>query len=355
MLLKDLHISNFKNLRSTSIEVEPGINVVLGENGSGKTSILEAIYFSARAKSFVVHEQRKLISYGKSSLEISAAYRGELDLNITASSTGKLRTISINGSKISSLSTLSQYIVVRPFYFQMMDLVGNGPDVRRGVMDWGLFHVEHVYAELRKRFESCRSNLNACLKIKDLRQMDMWIDQYVELSQEISRNRKNYIETLAENVRQFSQNFKFLDKLQITYRKGWSSESNLKNELKANIGSYLKRGFVSVGPHRDDFLLELPSGCCRDVLSRGQRKMLVLCIELAAEQITRTRRGAKGIFLVDDYGAELDGTNRQILLQMLMESGSQCFVTTAIDQLSAKDKSLVSTMFHVEHGSLKKM
>jgi DNA replication and repair protein RecF len=349
MAFQTLRISNLRNITQLEIAPAEGINLIYGKNGSGKTSLLESIFMLGRGRSFRSSRAAPLICTGKKSLEIY----GEYYANDTLNKIGIRKTLSdteihLNGENIHRLSELAVTVPLQILTPQSYQLLDRGPEYRRKFIEWGVFHVEHQYSELLKRFLRAMNQRNAALK-SNQKIARAWDKEVADCGELINSKRERYfgqLKNLLENeLKCFMPDLEF----EIVWRRGWKIGMTLSDSLTQNFERDCERKFTGSGPQRADIEIRINKIPVSQYASRGQQKLLVAALCIAQLKLSRQLTDRKSVLLVDDLAAELDSYNREMLFSRFKESGSQVFLTSTDPQLLS---GMVDSMFHVEHGSL---
>lgn len=360
MRLEQLKGIDFRNL--SSFEVGPGssINVIFGQNGSGKTSLLESIYILGFGRSFRPGGFRSIVKDGASSFTVFASGRHpdstqSEKLGLYRDLKGEQR-IKINGVSTPRLSDLARHVPVQLFTPESVELITGSPSLRRQFLDWGVFHVEHSFFRLWSNYNKVLKHRNRLLKdsrgqrAKDDR---YWTQQLATLGEEINNLRLSYLDKLRKYINEMSTTFLPNVTLDISLRSGWDSRKALAESLEEALPSDLKYGHTSSGPHKADLKILANNSLAKERLSRGQQKVLVASLKLAQAEHYKEETGEGCIILVDDLNSELDIENSKKLCQLLEQSDNQVFITVVNnDELNEQFKT-EPKVFHVEHGVLK--
>jgi DNA replication and repair protein RecF len=361
MLIRRLQVNNVRNLGRVSLDTFKPINIFFGANGSGKTSLLEAIHFLLMGRSFRHSQFTPLLKEGE---EESVVFGDLLDEQSRRISLGVSRrrdgkpTIRVDTVKLQTLAELIQIAPVQVLNNDTFEMLVGGPSFRREFLDWGLFHVEPRFFplwRLSKRALKQRNSLIRHGKI-DRPQLELWSREYARYGEELDVLRADYFSrlwlycqaTLADLSPAVS------DRLEVAYYRGWSKDQSLEDLLIEGLESDIRQGFTRVGPHRADLKVTVGANAAADVLSRGQLKIVVAGFYLAQAQLVKELTAKRSIFLVDDLAAELDKRHRQQFCSRLEQMGQQVFVT-CIDRNDLMEcwQGLESpAMFHVEQGSV---
>ena len=180
MALTELRIDNFRNLKQQQIQLSPAVNLFFGENGAGKTSILEAVSSLINGKSFLQNQVGKVIHHDKDQFTLFGKWNASgIGIQRNRNGQGVIRYKGEN-TLVSTLSKIIPLQVIHPGSFSLLE--GSASE-RRKYIDWSVFHVKHEYPLLWKRFRSILSQRNACLKhFKGREELDLWTEQLVDVS-----------------------------------------------------------------------------------------------------------------------------------------------------------------------------
>jgi DNA replication and repair protein RecF len=361
MKLDNIQIQHFRNLKNVVLDPSPSINVLVGQNGSGKSSLLEAIHYLGYGRSFRTSRHKNVVQYNHQKFTVfSKCSQDGSSINLGISrSLDDETVVSVDGNRSTRISNLVSLVPLQIFTPQSSDILVGSPKLRRRYLDWGLFHVEHSFLNLANNYTKSLKHKNALLRAgkQDLHQegqVSYWSSEISRLGLELTSMRINYLERLKSyinsNLEQFIPEFN----VEISYYRGWEKGLTLQDSILKNYEKDKKNGFTSVGCHKADLRLKINGAAVSDILSRGQLRMLMAALQLAQTQLLYTELGRTCIFLLDDIGAELDQSKRELFIDSLLESSNQLFVT-AIEkkQLEFMKKYKYIKMFHVEHGQVK--
>lgn len=353
MAIQKLEIKNLRNLLDIQIQPRSGLNFIFGPNGSGKTSLLEAIHCLGRGKSFRTHKTNHLINEDSSAFTVV----GHIHQQGRSSVIGMQRTtgnslLRLNGQSVNRASELTDILPIAVLDPGLHRLVEEGPDQRRRFLDWGVFHVEHAFNGIWNNYRRCLSQRNAALRSGwTQKAISHWDQELAQFATQLDQARRQYLESLSVFVQEFLIEFPALAQVKITYQQGWREGSDYLSYLTAQYESDKDRGFTQFGPHRADLRIRIDGTDARDYLSHGQQKVLVAVLMLAqCRQITS--QDISAVVLVDDLPAELDVATRQKLLKLLESTEAQIFLT-ATDTALFSFKPETHGVFHVEHGQIK--
>ena len=362
MKLDQVQIQDFRNLESVVIHPSPELNVIVGQNGSGKSSLLEAIHYLGYGRSFRTSKHKSVVKHEKSKFSVftrGTESNAETTLGLSRAVDGDV-VVSVNGHHSNRVSELVAFLPIQIFTPQSSDLIVGGPSLRRKFLDWGLFHVEHSFASLANRYAKCLSQKNSLLKqnsfnrVQDYdKQEEFWDVQISTYGELLDTSRKSIVARLEAqiyaNLEQFLPEFCF----EISYHSGWDTSVVLLEAIRSKADKDARNGFLSIGPHKADLVIQIQNKSAAEVLSRGQQRMLVAALQLAQTQLLNEAITKKSVFLLDDVGAELDASKRKVFIDQLLKCDAQLFVT-AIEksQLGFLEHYKNYKMFHVEHGQV---
>ena len=330
-LLVTLQITQFRNIEPVTLNLSPSLNLFIGPNAAGKTSILESLHVLARAKSFRSKTLDKLIRHNTDQFQLVAKLAGEGEVLRPVGLLRKEKSLiaRIDGKPIKRLSELA---VVFPLHWlgeNVHKLLEDGPSARRQFLDWGLFHVEQDYIKIWKSYQKLLRQRNAALKTARIDQeVKIWDVELSAIGEKLHNFRKKYVEALLiplSNVVKalFGENAQ----AKIQYRKGWKAGSSLLESLQQGRANDRERGFTQSGPQRAELQLNFDDKSAIEALSRGQQKLFVLSMYIAQAQLLRARKNILSLFLIDDLGAELDADNQRKVLALLQRIDAQVFAT----------------------------
>jgi DNA replication and repair protein RecF len=336
------------------IEPCPGINFVVGDNGAGKTSVLEAIYLAGRGRTFRHSDAGPMIRQGTDSVTIivETEEKGSGRRSVLGIRREKRELICrLDGQDVKKRSILAEALPVQWIGSQPQLFLGLGPEVRRRFLDMGLFHVEHSYLGVLTEFQRNLRQRNSAIRQKSAENVRIWDKPLAKSAEVLHRHRARFVEELLPRLLQIHAVWDPEFSLEYRYKPGWNVEKSLEEELAGKIDVDLKVGYTSRGPHRAELELFADGGSAEKKLSRGQQKLLVLALNLALMDLMSAHKRRSSILLIDDLAAELDPANRQRIMSELERRGGQVFLTK-IEEDSLKVKSTEAKTFHVEHGEL---
>lgn len=355
MSLDKLDIYSLRNIQKASILPCKGINLIIGENGSGKSSLLEAIFLLGRARSFRSAHIKQVIQFDQQELIISgqSAQKNGSIYHLGILSNGKGCSIRINQENVhkSDLAHSLPLLLVHPKSYKLID---SGPQLRREFLDWGVFNDNQIFIASWRNFKKALKQRNSLLKAKQLDQMDVWNTELGHYGAIVTEFRKEYLAKLEPLFVEICHYFLGVITIELKFQCGWDDSLAYKAVLANELQKDLRYGYTHSGTHRDDFSVLLDGRKAKDFVSRGQLKILMLALKLAQIKLINSGHSNDVCVLIDDLTAELDDLNKTKLLSYLSKLNCQVFMTTT--ELSNFGNLSFLTdykVFHVEHGIIK--
>ncbi|MBK8816594.1 MAG: DNA replication/repair protein RecF [Methylococcaceae bacterium] len=355
MSLKRLDIYNVRNIREQSILPATTFNFIYGKNGSGKSALIEAIFLLGRAKSFRSSSIKPVISFNQPDLIVSADILKDkqrtihMGIRMDGNET-EIRINHLQNQKRISLAYGLPLQIIHPKSFELLDASSK---IRREFLDWGIFNHDERFLDSWRKYKQALLQRNALLKLKSINQLNVWNNELVNYGTIVNESRSEYLTALKKVLNKSINYFLNFDDFDITLMSGWSMDKGLRQDLNDNLEKDLRYGFTHSGPHRGDFHFLIKKKFAKDVVSRGQLKLLILCLKLAQVELILKERKDFGCILIDDLAAELDRENRLKVLQYLSQIQCQAFITTT-ELNDFGDLSFIDNykLFHVEHGEI---
>ncbi len=342
---------NFRCLEQAEFEPDANYNLIYGANASGKTSLLEALAYLGRGKSFRGAPVTSLIRHGQTEFVLFGKLgRGEQVASVGVRNSRDGLEVRVDGDAAGGGAALAEALPLQIIEPEVHLLVSGGPDVRRRYLDWIAFHVEHDFLSAWRRFRRAQKQRNAALRNGGYG-VEAWNAEFVELGVAVDEARRSVLQNSRASLE--SQASALLGtELRFEYRPGWASDKSLADALAESYERDLQQGSTQVGPHRADIKLICDDRQARRLVSRGQQKLLACSMVLAATDIVQTHLERPMLLLLDDPAAELDDDSLDRLMSQVFALGSQVIATS----LDATTLSFPTPprVFHVEHGVLTK-
>lgn len=361
MSLIRLQINRVRNLCQVQLQDLEQVNVFYGSNGSGKTSVLEAIHLLGMARSFRGSSARSLITHGEEDCVVfglvsSPGYPAPVPLGIQRSMAGDVQ-IKVSGAPLRSVAQLVEHLPMQVINADSFDLLTGAPGARRRFLDWGVFHVEHRFLEQWQRFQRCIKQRNKLLRHGKIKHAELavWTRDLATSGAALGGYRKSYFELLVPRFKEIASRLApSLVNLELRYQQGWDRQLDYCDALEGTAGADIEQGYTHVGPQRADIKVMLDGRLAAETLSRGQQKLVVCSLKLAQGQLMTEQGRARCVYLVDDLPSELDAQHCRKVCDLLASMGAQVFITCIarrdIDALWPEAGRDRMAMFHVEQG-----
>jgi len=351
-MIRLFRASNFRCLESVEVEFAPVFNLIHGANASGKTSLLEALAYLGRGKSFRGATTQALLRHG---CEEFVLY-GETRVDGRAHRLGARNSragleVRVDGASDAGLAGLAEALPLLVIDPEVHNLVAGGPEQRRRYLDWIAFHVEHGHLDAWRRFRRTLKQRNAALRMGQSKAaIRSWDAEFLLQSQALDASRRRALSVSLEHLER--RGLALLGTtLGFEYQQGWARDRALEEALAAGLDRDQELGSTQHGPHRADLKVSYDERQARKLVSRGQQKLLASAMVLAAADAAQGVLGRPLLLLLDDPAAELDGDSLGRLMAAVHDLGSQV-VATSLDP-DALEAPPGSAMFHVEQGALR--
>jgi len=361
MAISLLKIKNFRNIADADISpASRGLNIISGLNGSGKTSLLEAIFYLGHNRSFRTSTASRVIRHQSSQFSLYSQVVGDGGINIPVGmeryTDGRYK-LKLNDGDAVSASKLTQLIPIRVINSQSHSLLESGPSFRRKFIDWGLFYNEAGFVPVWKQYERGLKQRNMALKARCSRsEYDAWTYELSKSSSELTDMRKSYLNKLSEQVLAYVRQLLEIRDVKLVYSQGWDKGRQFSEVLHEHYWDEIRAGVTQFGPHRADFDILVDGVSAQHYLSRGQQKLLICAMILAQGALLASETNKALTYLIDDLPAELDDKSRNKLLSLLLQQDTQIFITsieheTIFEAMNQENRAALN-VFHVEHGKI---
>jgi DNA replication and repair protein RecF len=333
MPLEQIEIANVRNIGAARLRFSPSINLMVGENASGKTTLLEAIHLLGYGRSFRPGPTRQIVAHGQEALTVAGAVRDasglrhRLGIRLSAGD----KEIRVDERKAESQAELSRLFPVIAVQPSAQILLESAPELRRQFLDWTVFQADEGFLEQWRRYHKSLEQRNRLLRQRVTGSLDAWDHEIALYGERVGAARAAVLERLAVHVQEVSRPFLRLPELRMDYRQGWRAGVGLQEACRTNLERDLSLGYTADGPHRADFVITVNGQPVRHFLSRGQMKLLVIALKLAQARLAHQARGECVTLLLDDLASELDENNRAALFEALLANEGIQIVLTATD------------------------
>ncbi|MDX2366939.1 MAG: DNA replication/repair protein RecF [Colwellia sp.] len=365
MSVAKLITQNFRNLDGVNINFHPQLNFVIGDNGSGKSSLLEALFFLGHGKSFRTSKVDSLACHDTKSFVVSVRDRNDRQLGLSRDTASGLTNIKIDGQRYSRLSVLAKNIAIQIVTPESFKLFFGGPKERRRFIDLGMFHVKHDFSALWKNFNRVLKQRNASIRLDDRTNgvnnnsmLSYWTEQFCKLSIEVSALRASYVSEIISELNCWLAILlpNLNERVTVQYLQGWPQKNILIDVLSSNQEREASFGYSLYGAHKFDVKFLLDKKAIETQLSRGQQKLFLLALTFAQASFIARVKLVKPILLIDDIGAELDINSRTALSKAIEKLDCQVIITaieaSVLQPFLGTSGDRKYSMFHVKHGKI---
>jgi DNA replication and repair protein RecF len=356
--IRSLRIQHFRNLSAIDVANFADVNFFWGDNGSGKTSLLEAIYFAGTGRSFRGTQIPHVIQHSENAFRIGATVYTDLSpkrLSIQRSKTGS-RSIQWDGKKISSIAPIAQELPLQFVSTLSYRFFTDGPKVRRQFFDWAVFHVKPHFYQAWKKWQRLLVQRNAALKQRRPKpEVQAWDQALCELAGKIDEQRLELVSALSPILNQHLTLLSAPFQCQLHYTRGWDASLPLRTVLSERLERDYHLGYTSAGPQRADFQLLVNDLPAVNVLSQGQQKLSMYAMHLSQGYFLQQETGKSPIYLIDDMASELDPrTQDAVLTHLTQRLNAQLFLTGITEDLFTDWLTEGSPIFHVSEGNIRR-
>ncbi|WNO09132.1 DNA replication/repair protein RecF [Teredinibacter sp. KSP-S5-2] len=361
-----LSITQFRNILSADISPSPDVNFIYGENGSGKTSLLESISYLAHGRSFRTRKYRQLVGRNCDRFVLYTdvvEQDQKTGVGIERAQRGESRTRA-SGRAVSSSAELASLLPILVLNTHSFELLEGSPKIRRQYFDWLVFHVKHRFGQCWKDYTKCLKQRNSLLRSGKItyQNLEPWDQELTRLSEQIRELRADclrgvevaFAAILSRAASRVGAGFSNVSDIQLVYDHGWDDASTLTSLLADSFERDKKLGYTNIGPHKAQFKVMLGNANAIDYLSRGQQKVIITALFMTLARVFKDATLRSPVFLLDDLPAELDGSNRNLIQDWIREMNSQVFITGIEKKqlLAGSWLERQGKVFHVKHGTI---
>ncbi len=344
---------HFRCLESIELDPDPNYNLIYGRNASGKTSVIEAIAYLGRGKSFRGAATTDLIQHGEQEF-VLFGHVGAGDRAVKIGVRNGLEGLEtkIDGDKEGGAAALAAALPLQIIDPDVHELVAGAPEQRRRYLDWIAFHVEPGFLAVWRRFRRSLKQRNAALRSGAAASLEGWNAEFAELAAQVDSARRAALEVVIGGLEEAGHDL-LGRAVGIDFRPGWNEDKGLLRALEENTERDLQQGSTQYGPHKADLKLRYDNRRAKKLVSRGQQKLLACAMILAATETAQTALERPMLLLLDDPGAELDSDALSRLMGRVVDLGSQVVATSLLPDVALFPDP--GRAFHVEHGALKQV
>ncbi len=356
-----LDVVDFRNLVSVKLDLAAsGFNFFYGNNGSGKTSLLETIYYLSRGRSFrsptLGHVINKTADKFSIFAQIQTSLQQAVPIGVERQRNNDLR-IRIAGQDSHSFAELVQLTPTLLINSNCYNLLDSGPLFRRKYLDWGAFYLKPEFLRVWKHYERALKQRNAAVREHAPRkELAIWTKKLVQAGLNLDELRRELTQQLFPFLHAALAELLVIPGLKIDYSCGWDETLGYEAAMMQTIDKDLAAGYTQLGPHRADIKITINRAPAKDILSRGQQKLFVCAMMVAQGALLKQYVNRKPIYLIDDLPSELDSVSRSNLIALLSRQEAQIFLTAVEREalIHLLDRGSMK-MFHVEHGAVREV
>jgi DNA replication and repair protein RecF len=330
-MITDIRLQHFRSYTDAYFDIDAGVNIIVGENASGKTNLLEAVLIVAHGSSYKAKDS-ELVQFGSSWARLDAHTPSQARIVKIKTEPSASKVFDIEGQSITRLHQTRMLPIVL-FEPNHLMLLSGSPELRRSFLDDLIEQTETGFGSVRRHYRRVLSQRNALLKKnpRDLtEQLFVWNVRLSELGGQIAKRRQALVQRFNERAEGLYDSLAGRDnRIVLEYASRFSPEtyeSQLLHKLEASTDLDVLRGFTAYGPHRDDLEVLIDGHAASETASRGETRTLVLALKIMELQLLEELRDAKPLLLLDDVFSELDGSRRQALTRYVADY--QTFITT---------------------------
>lgn len=365
MYLKSIKIQNFRNYDNLSLNFEKGLNIIYGNNGQGKTNLLESLYVLGMTKSHRSYIDNNLIKDDKNSFKILGnLFIDHIKSKLELSYDGKTKLLKIDNNEIKKLSNYISKMNIIIFYPDDLNLIKGSPYERRRFLNSEVSQLSGEYLNVLNDYNKLLKMRNDYLKNKqiDNNYLDILTDYLIDKAIIIYKMRYKFVEKLNNYVKNIYKDLSNIDNFKIIYKTSFiinnfnkeSLKLELKNQFNKNKKKELKNKVTMIGPHRDELEFFINNDNIKNLGSQGQQRMAILAIKIAEIEIIKQYKGSYPILLLDDVFSELDRKKRNNLLKYLENDIQTIITTTDLTSISKKIRDK-SKLINIENAKIKKI
>lgn len=350
MELIEARFLQLRNLEQTLLAPAPGINFIVGANGSGKTSVLEGIYLLGMARSFRTARLVQAICWRRPGLRVNGRLRTAdgLILGVGVGNDRHETRVRVGGESVPSRADLAARVPMQYIGSETQGFFDAGPGFRRKHLDWAVFHLEPGFYPTWQRFQRVLKQRNAALRQGIASNaLKPWHGQMAEYATGLDQVRRRTVERLLPHLSGTLARLLPGFEIAVDYRPGWNVEIPYQTLLRENYAQDRRLGYTVAGPQRCDLRVRHAGVDAGQSLSRGQKRLFGIGFLLAQARLLEERQGRRSIVLFDDLHAELDPARQAAVIEVLSDQGNQAFVSAVAAPSAA------GTYFQIDAGRVR--
>lgn len=352
MYIKKIKLKNFRNYEEQEVKLDPNINIFYGDNGQGKTNIIESIFLCSIGKSFRTNKDKELIHLKEEFSSVEIEYeKKDRDGKIKIELNDK-KNIIINGIKIKKLSELLGNIHTVIFTPEDINILKDGPQKRRKFLDIMIGQLRPNYIYYLNNYMKVLEQRNNYLKQIKIEKkpdelLEIWDEKLAEYGEKIFLYRNEYIEKIKNKINKIHEGIIKNEILKIEYISDCEQKEEYLKKLKNNEKIDKIKGYTTKGIHRDDFNIYINEELVNIYGSQGQNRTVILSLKIAELEIIYEEIGEYPILLLDDFMSELDEKRKMNFLETIKNTQ---VIITCTDKMNIPN--LNYKLYNVKKGEI---
>ncbi|MGO1818627.1 MAG: DNA replication/repair protein RecF [Senegalia sp. (in: firmicutes)] len=366
MHVKSIKLINFRNYNGIKVFLNPNVNIFLGENGEGKTNLLESLFIASSGKSFRTNRDKELINIDKNEAYIAVELIREdsekkIEIKLDNNSPKRVKINGVEQDKISDILGILKAVIFSP---EDLKIVKEGPSYRRNFLDQEITQMKPLYKSILNDYNRVLTQRNNLLKVipydkKKRKMLFVWNKQLIELGSRIIIFRKSFIDRLIPIAQEIHKSVtNGVENLDLSYQPTFDINEldkkiimkNFEELLIKNEDSDIEKGSTSLGPHKDDIEIKINDKDVRIFGSQGQKRTTVLSLKLAEVELIKDETDENPILLLDDVFSELDKNRRKYLVSRF--SKLQTIITTNDDINDLEVDKINKKTYYIKDGDI---
>lgn len=352
MIIETLQVRNVRNLSSIELSAHPRLNYLFGDNGAGKTSLLEAIAVLSRGRSFRTNQATELAGPESKVFSVFARTResGGSEHRLGLERSGTHWRGRLDGQDVAQLSQLTRRLPLVVMEPDSHLLVSGPPETRRRFLDWGMFHVEQGFLEIARQFNKSLKQRNAALRNGRVDVLESIDEVFADKGETLSGMRKRHCERISDSIGDIMSDLTDrVAPIKLTYQNGWNGDS-LREALVVRRERDMERGASGAGPHRAELEILCDKRPAKAIFSRGEQKVLSAAMLLTQASLLAAN-GEHPVLLLDDLVSEFDRDHFEKVLKTALDAGGQVWVTGTSERSEFEN----AKVFHVKQGTCREL
>ncbi|MFO7945955.1 MAG: DNA replication/repair protein RecF [Armatimonadota bacterium] len=380
MYIQRLALENFRVYPELQIEFPPGLAIIVGPNASGKTSLLEAIHFLATSKSHRTNADRELVHFKSPHARLQGTFVSDTrELTIAAAiparvsdrkpSSPSSKQMKLDGQSIDRIVDLIGRVPVVMFSNDDLDIVRGAPDFRRRFLNIAIAQLRPRYYDDIRRYGRALLQRNELLKLvcdghAEKQRLTPWTEQLAKAGAAITNDRSEFIESLTESAGRVharlsggEQDGADGEDIVVQYKTNLGDDLDTEvsaeafmEMLEEGLAEDIRRGYTTIGPHRDDFEIQINGNDARTFGSQGQQRTAALSLKLAQADVVMNWRGEPPLLLLDDCLSELDSARSRRILRLAQQRQGMIITSPVMTDTLAEQPD--ARIYEVEDGSV---